>query len=43
MALMQRNPTDEVQIDDPLAAVHFATPGTLFRHTVSFCSEIKRG
>jgi hypothetical protein len=37
-ALMQRNPTAEVQIEDPLATVHFATLGTLFRHTDSFCS-----
>ena len=41
--LCDRNLTDEVQIDDPLAAVHFATLGTLFRHTDSFCSEINRG
>jgi len=40
--MRDRNPTDEVQIDDPLAAVHFATPGTLFRHTDSCGSEIKR-
>jgi hypothetical protein len=36
IALMHRN-------DDPLAAVHFATLGTLFRHTDSFCSELKHG
>lgn len=41
--LRDRNLTDEVQIDDPLAVVHFATPCTLFRHTDSFCSELKRG
>jgi hypothetical protein len=41
--LRDRNLTDEVQIEDPLAAVHCATPCTPFRHTDSFCSEIKHG